>query len=125
MQPRHPLQHDVAPLGRRYRMFKRIEGRGVLDEASEHGRLGQRQRPRRRREVELRGDLHAVGLVVEVGGVQVRGEQLMPCHAAHDVGGDAEFGQLPRDRDVAAPRRLLRVLRRQDAGVLDVLLGDV
>ena len=73
-------------------MLKRIEGRGVLDQASEHGRLRQRERPRGRREVELCGNLDAVRLVVEVGGVQVCGEQLMPCHAAHDVGCDAQFG---------------------------------
>ncbi len=124
-ESRHLLEYEIAPGNGGHRMLPRVVSGRVLHQASEHRRLGQGQRPGRGREVELSGDLNAVSLVVEIRRVQVGGEQLIAVHPPHDIGGDPELPEFPRNGLHSARRNLLRGLRGQDAGILHVLLRDV
>ncbi len=75
-------------------------------------------------EVDLRRDLDAVGVVVEVRNVQVRGEQLIRRHLVLDVGCEAQLLDLTPKVRVDRGLHLRLVLGLKYAHVLHVLLRE-
>ncbi len=121
----HLLQNSRAARQRFRRVGYRVVGDRVLHQPGEQRGLIEGQMAGRGREIALRGHLDAIGLILEVRDVQIGRQQLRLGHLVLDDRGDPQLGHFPRKgrRDAVV---LLRLgFGGQDAGVLDVLLGQV
>ncbi len=121
---RHLRKHFVAPADRVARELQRVVLARVFYHASQQRRLGQCQFPGRGVEVALRRQLDADRMVVEVGGVEIRGKQLVLGQLVLDLDGNPQLADLPRRRVLLGGQLSGLGRRRQDQGILHVLLRD-
>ena len=124
VQLSHPRQHGGPPVQRVHRVHERIVLARIFHHPGQHRRLRQRQVLGRRVEVTLRGHLDTDGLVVEIDGVEIGGEQLILGHLVLDLDRYPQLADLPRGRLLGGFLQLLLRGRRQHQGVLHVLLCD-
>ena len=101
-------------------------GRGRLDEARQHGGLGQRELPGRLAEVAAGGPLDAVGPGAEIGRVQVALEDLPLAQSGVQPQREAGFLELAAEGPLLGEEEQLGELLRDGAAALaDAACGEV
>ena len=102
---------------------RRGEARRRLDQAGEHGGLGQRQLLDRRAEVALAGGLDPIGAGAEVDGIEIPGQDFLFGQPPFEPERQHHLLELARPGALGGEEQVLRQLLRDRAAALDRAAG--
>ena len=119
----HGVEDDAGAAMRFIERSRRGEARRRLDQAGEHGGLGQGQLLDRRAKIALAGGLDAIGAGAEVDGIEIPGQDFVFGKPPLEPERENHFLELARPGALGGEEQVLRQLLRDRAAALDRAAG--